>query len=175
MRTVFHIIFYSFITYSTRLKFLNFDKNMSPFEILDHNLEPGNFVTHLTAYYVILKLHTIALYLSNYFLFSNAIITLHIHNYSSFSSAIHVLYLYLWALVLSFCHGSQTEEGQPVGTSHHLSDHQSMCRNASYAYPGLAEACRFVYNDAKFVNERARNDIILLSRYYLLSLWLAQK
>lgn len=30
--------------------------------------------------------------------------------------------------------------------------------------PGLAEACRYVYNDAKFVNERARNDIILLSR-----------
>ncbi|XP_042429811.1 senescence-associated protein OSA15, chloroplastic-like isoform X1 [Zingiber officinale] len=29
---------------------------------------------------------------------------------------------------------------------------------------GLAEACRFVYNDAKYVNERARNDIILLSR-----------
>ncbi|XP_021296443.1 uncharacterized protein LOC110425773 [Herrania umbratica] len=29
---------------------------------------------------------------------------------------------------------------------------------------GLAEACRFVCNDAKFVNERARNDIILLSR-----------
>lgn len=29
---------------------------------------------------------------------------------------------------------------------------------------GFAEACKFVYNDAKFVNERARNDIILLSR-----------
>ncbi|KAJ7964486.1 Senescence-associated family protein [Quillaja saponaria] len=29
---------------------------------------------------------------------------------------------------------------------------------------GLAEACRFAYNDAKFVNERARNDIVLLSR-----------
>ncbi|KAI4299592.1 hypothetical protein L6164_033036 [Bauhinia variegata] len=29
---------------------------------------------------------------------------------------------------------------------------------------GLADACRFVYNDAKFVNERARNDIVLLSR-----------
>ncbi|KAL0332821.1 UNVERIFIED_CONTAM: Senescence-associated protein SPA15, chloroplastic [Sesamum calycinum] len=29
---------------------------------------------------------------------------------------------------------------------------------------GLAEACRFVSNDAKFVNERARSDIILLSR-----------
>ncbi|CAM8904436.1 unnamed protein product [Rhodiola kirilowii] len=29
---------------------------------------------------------------------------------------------------------------------------------------GLAEACKFVYNDAKFVNDRARNDIFLLSR-----------
>ncbi|KAH7533792.1 hypothetical protein FEM48_Zijuj04G0169400 [Ziziphus jujuba var. spinosa] len=29
---------------------------------------------------------------------------------------------------------------------------------------GLAEACRFVYNDAKYVNERARNDMVLLSR-----------
>uniref|UniRef100_A0A7N0U5Y8 Uncharacterized protein n=1 Tax=Kalanchoe fedtschenkoi TaxID=63787 RepID=A0A7N0U5Y8_KALFE len=29
---------------------------------------------------------------------------------------------------------------------------------------GLADACKFVYNDAKFVNERARNDIFLLSR-----------
>ena len=30
---------------------------------------------------------------------------------------------------------------------------------------GLAEAMEFAYNDAKFVNERARNDIVLLSRY----------
>ena len=29
---------------------------------------------------------------------------------------------------------------------------------------GLAVACKFVYNDAKFVNERARNDMVLLSR-----------
>ncbi|KAJ3692356.1 hypothetical protein LUZ60_012706 [Juncus effusus] len=29
---------------------------------------------------------------------------------------------------------------------------------------GLSEACRFVYNDAKFVNERAQNDILLISR-----------
>lgn len=29
---------------------------------------------------------------------------------------------------------------------------------------GLTEACKFVFNDAKYVNERARNDIILLSR-----------
>lgn len=28
----------------------------------------------------------------------------------------------------------------------------------------MAEACKFVYNDAKFVNERAQNDILLLSR-----------
>lgn len=33
---------------------------------------------------------------------------------------------------------------------------------------GLSEACRFIYNDAKFVNERARSDIVLLSRYYSL-------
>ncbi|XP_021812012.1 uncharacterized protein LOC110755149 isoform X2 [Prunus avium] len=31
-------------------------------------------------------------------------------------------------------------------------------------HSSLAEACKFVCNDAKFVNERARNDIILLSR-----------
>ncbi|CAA0812502.1 senescence-associated family protein, partial [Striga hermonthica] len=29
---------------------------------------------------------------------------------------------------------------------------------------GLAEACKYVSNDAKFVNERARSDIVLLSR-----------
>ncbi|KAK8966854.1 hypothetical protein KSP40_PGU004114 [Platanthera guangdongensis] len=29
---------------------------------------------------------------------------------------------------------------------------------------GLAKVCKFVYNDAKFVNERAQSDIILLSR-----------
>ncbi|KAF5737817.1 hypothetical protein HS088_TW13G00708 [Tripterygium wilfordii] len=29
---------------------------------------------------------------------------------------------------------------------------------------GLAEACKYACNDAKFVNERARNDIVLLSR-----------
>ncbi|MCD9643766.1 Senescence-associated protein spa15, chloroplastic [Datura stramonium] len=28
----------------------------------------------------------------------------------------------------------------------------------------IAEACKFAYNDAKFVNERAKNDIVLLSR-----------
>ncbi|KAF3332656.1 hypothetical protein FCM35_KLT02233 [Carex littledalei] len=34
----------------------------------------------------------------------------------------------------------------------------------NYSRQGLAEACRFVYNDAKFVNERAQSDILLLSR-----------
>ncbi|KAG0449376.1 hypothetical protein HPP92_027416 [Vanilla planifolia] len=35
---------------------------------------------------------------------------------------------------------------------------------AGHSIPCFAEACRFVHNDAKFVNERARNDIILLAR-----------
>lgn len=34
----------------------------------------------------------------------------------------------------------------------------------NYSRRGLAEACQFVYNDAKFVNERAQSDISLLSR-----------
>ncbi|KAJ3686071.1 hypothetical protein LUZ61_015235 [Rhynchospora tenuis] len=34
----------------------------------------------------------------------------------------------------------------------------------NYSNRGLAEACRFVYNDAKFVNERAQSDISLLSK-----------
>lgn len=33
-----------------------------------------------------------------------------------------------------------------------------------HSIDGLAEACKFAYNDAKFVNERARNDLFLLSR-----------
>ncbi|KXG29064.1 uncharacterized protein LOC110435671 [Sorghum bicolor] len=37
-------------------------------------------------------------------------------------------------------------------------------KKSAYASQGLAEACKFVYNDAKFVNERAQNDILLLSR-----------
>ncbi|XP_020519626.1 uncharacterized protein LOC18428766 isoform X2 [Amborella trichopoda] len=41
---------------------------------------------------------------------------------------------------------------------------QSRENNSSYSSQGLAEACKYVYNDAKFVNERARNGIILLSR-----------
>lgn len=32
------------------------------------------------------------------------------------------------------------------------------------ANQGLSEACKYVYNDAKYVNERARNDIVLLSQ-----------
>ncbi|EXC20637.1 hypothetical protein L484_027194 [Morus notabilis] len=39
-----------------------------------------------------------------------------------------------------------------------------MSERSIHSTKGLADACRFVYNDAKFVNERARNDIVLLSR-----------
>ncbi|XP_043701194.1 senescence-associated protein SPA15, chloroplastic isoform X2 [Telopea speciosissima] len=46
-----------------------------------------------------------------------------------------------------------------------LPEHPVMAESPStYSRQGLAEACKFVYNDAKFVNERARNDIVLLSR-----------
>ncbi|KAK9106033.1 hypothetical protein Scep_022877 [Stephania cephalantha] len=46
-----------------------------------------------------------------------------------------------------------------------LPDHPGMHEHGcTYSSRGLAEVCRFVYNDAKFVNERARNDIVLLSR-----------
>ncbi|WVZ99784.1 hypothetical protein U9M48_045034 [Paspalum notatum var. saurae] len=44
-------------------------------------------------------------------------------------------------------------------------DQAASKKKSSYAnHQGLAEACRFVYNDAKFVNERAQSDIMLLSR-----------
>uniref|UniRef100_A0A0E0H9E7 Senescence domain-containing protein n=1 Tax=Oryza nivara TaxID=4536 RepID=A0A0E0H9E7_ORYNI len=50
-----------------------------------------------------------------------------------------------------------------------FSDNQVAAKKKSVkSSQGLAEACKFVYNDAKFVNERAQNDILLLSRYYLL-------
>ncbi|KAF9664073.1 hypothetical protein SADUNF_Sadunf17G0118300 [Salix dunnii] len=43
-------------------------------------------------------------------------------------------------------------------------ENQLMPGRTIHSCHALAEACKFVYNDAKFVNERARNDIILLSR-----------
>ncbi|KAK9271732.1 hypothetical protein L1049_002095 [Liquidambar formosana] len=42
--------------------------------------------------------------------------------------------------------------------------HPAMPQRTINSRQGLAEACKFVHNDAKFVNERARNDIVLLSR-----------
>lgn len=44
-------------------------------------------------------------------------------------------------------------------------DQVPLKKKSVYASQGLAEACKFVYNDAKFVNERAQSDILLLSRY----------
>ncbi|KAL5573870.1 hypothetical protein UlMin_023467 [Ulmus minor] len=43
-------------------------------------------------------------------------------------------------------------------------EYPSLPERTMHSSKGLADACRFVYNDAKFVNERARNDIVLLSR-----------
>ncbi|XP_010274742.1 PREDICTED: uncharacterized protein LOC104609986 [Nelumbo nucifera] len=45
-----------------------------------------------------------------------------------------------------------------------LPEHPVIPEGTSYSSRGLAEACKFVCNDAKYVNERARNDIVLLSR-----------
>nr|XP_025609393.1 senescence-associated protein AAF, chlorolplastic isoform X4 [Arachis hypogaea] len=49
-------------------------------------------------------------------------------------------------------------------TSRHTKDEKI---DRIHSVRGLAEACKFVHNDAKYVNERARNDIVLLSRYFL--------
>uniref|UniRef100_A0A5B6YJW2 Uncharacterized protein n=1 Tax=Davidia involucrata TaxID=16924 RepID=A0A5B6YJW2_DAVIN len=43
-------------------------------------------------------------------------------------------------------------------------EHPVMPERTIHSSQGLAEACKFVHNDAKYVNERARNDIVLLSR-----------
>ncbi|XP_073125424.1 senescence-associated protein SPA15, chloroplastic isoform X2 [Henckelia pumila] len=47
----------------------------------------------------------------------------------------------------------QSENKHPIETE------KSTCSSQ-----GLSEACKFVHNDARFMNERARNDIVLLSR-----------
>lgn len=58
--------------------------------------------------------------------------------------------------------------GNPVVISVQLEDEEDenlvMPERIIHSNQGLAEACKFVYNDAKFVNERARNDMVLLSR-----------
>ncbi|KAK2997772.1 hypothetical protein RJ639_026033 [Escallonia herrerae] len=43
-------------------------------------------------------------------------------------------------------------------------EHHALPERNIQSSQGLAEACKFVYNDAKYVNERARNDLFLLSR-----------
>ncbi|KAF7816460.1 senescence-associated protein AAF, chlorolplastic-like isoform X1 [Senna tora] len=64
---------------------------------------------------------------------------------------------------------NNTEEKECVTTYGDVSDLTSVHSkdekdNLIHSGQGLAEACKFVCNDAKFVNERARNDIVLLSR-----------
>uniref|UniRef100_A0A0D9WCU0 Senescence domain-containing protein n=2 Tax=Leersia perrieri TaxID=77586 RepID=A0A0D9WCU0_9ORYZ len=50
------------------------------------------------------------------------------------------------------------------GTSQFADNQVAAQKKSVKSSQGLAEACKFVYNDAKFVNERAQNDILLLSR-----------
>ncbi|XP_078176930.1 senescence-associated family protein isoform X2 [Carex rostrata] len=68
-------------------------------------------------------------------------------------------------------YGSQsTETKECVKTSVDCMDSRNNATKSkdgikgNHSRQGLAEACRFVYNDAKFVNERAQSDILLLSR-----------
>ncbi|CAM0945693.1 unnamed protein product [Alopecurus aequalis] len=53
---------------------------------------------------------------------------------------------------------------QPRGNSQFSDDQVVAQKKSLYSIQGLSKACQFVYNDAKFVNERARSDILLLSR-----------
>ncbi|XP_059644743.1 senescence-associated protein SPA15, chloroplastic [Cornus florida] len=43
-------------------------------------------------------------------------------------------------------------------------EHPALPERTIHSSERLAEACKFVHNDAKFVNERVQNDIVLLSR-----------
>ncbi|WOK97716.1 hypothetical protein Cni_G06424 [Canna indica] len=60
--------------------------------------------------------------------------------------------------------GTSSSETKECTTISEDSDHPEDRQSGGYAPHRLAEACRFVFNDAKYVNERARSDIILLSR-----------
>ncbi|KAL1308203.1 senescence-associated protein AAF, chloroplastic isoform X2 [Arachis hypogaea] len=66
---------------------------------------------------------------------------------------------------------NNTEEKDRVTTYDDISDLTRHTKDEKidriHSVRGLAEACKFVHNDAKYVNERARNDIVLLSRYFL--------
>lgn len=79
--------------------------------------------------------------------------------------------------ILCFSNGTQNTESKefirPYGDTSDVSSVQVAEEEVEHpVIPGrtihssqvLAEACKFVYNDAKFVNERARSDIVLLSR-----------
>ncbi|PIM97261.1 hypothetical protein CDL12_30270 [Handroanthus impetiginosus] len=58
----------------------------------------------------------------------------------------------------------QYGDGSNISSFHKEDKHSTESGKNISCSQGLAEACRFVSNDAKFVNERARNDIVLLSR-----------
>ncbi|GMP32517.1 hypothetical protein CsSME_00006234 [Camellia sinensis var. sinensis] len=60
-------------------------------------------------------------------------------------------------------HGDCSESSRAQGCNED-DEHPVMPERTIHSIQGLAEACQFVYNDARFVNERARNDIVLLSR-----------
>ncbi|CAK9156030.1 unnamed protein product [Ilex paraguariensis] len=67
--------------------------------------------------------------------------------------------------------------GDSSGTSRAQgeNEHPTKPEKIIHSTQGLAEACKFVHNDAKYVNERARSDIVMLSRSIKLTFyWLAR-
>lgn len=75
------------------------------------------------------------------------------------------------------CHSTETRNTETRESSRQLIDRSDTCRVKEVeddnpvrpvkivpSNQGLSEACKYVYNDAKYMNERARNDIVLLSQ-----------
>ncbi|CAL1413386.1 unnamed protein product [Linum trigynum] len=92
--------------------------------------------------------------------------------------SIHVTVTQKSSLLCQSMRTPRAEEKERCLSSKDRSDHSNarigeeeqrttMAGRSIHSNPGLAEACKFVQNDARYVNERARNDIVLLSRSIL--------
>ncbi|GFY90761.1 senescence-associated family protein [Actinidia rufa] len=61
-------------------------------------------------------------------------------------------------------HHSDCSDVSRAQGRHKDDEHPVIPKKTNHSSQRLSEACQFVHNDAKFVNERARNDIVLISR-----------
>ncbi|KAI5648071.1 hypothetical protein M9H77_34076 [Catharanthus roseus] len=67
------------------------------------------------------------------------------------------------------CSSTETRNSETRECSRQFGDHSDVCSGSQVEdeHPvgqGISEACKYVCNDAKYMNERARKDIVLLSR-----------